>query len=210
MKEKFSKKTNRVWLKWLIIAEIIVCYMAVLTIISYARGPEKFKAMTDSPMIGVGDFISFNGEAVPGDVLQIVNGTPGTVVGYSAWIALDDLDRVQISFQIDCLPEYAGNVLYVDLYELETGYDNAEQQVSVILQEGRNEVEFSLELGENHPQRAQLRFFTLDSADYTIRDISFLMLKLRPKVSVGIIAGAVVCFLLLAGTGRVWWREKSR
>lgn len=69
MKEKSSRKTNKAWLKWLIIAEIIVCYMAVLTIVSYARGPEKCEIIADSPMISVGDFTSFSGETASGDVL---------------------------------------------------------------------------------------------------------------------------------------------
>lgn len=201
-------KAKKDWLKGLIIAEIIVCYMAVLTLVSHARGPEKYEISTDSPMIGVEDFTSFDGEPAWGESLQIVNEMPGTAAGYSAWTTLDDLDKIQVSFQINGPPEYAGNVLYVDLYELETGYDNAEQQVSIILQGGTNKVEFSLEPGEEHPSDAELRIFTLDPADYTIEDISLLMLKLQPKASAGIIAGVVVCFLLLAGTGGVWWREK--
>lgn len=208
MKEKSSRKTNTVLLKWLIIIEIIACYMAVLTIVSYARGPQKYEMITDFPMISIGDFISFNGETAPGDGLQIVNEMPGAVVGYSAWTALDGFDKMQISFQVDCPPEYAGNVLYVDLYEQKTEYDNAEQQISVILHEGTNKVDFFLEPGEEHPSSAELRIFTLDSADYTIGDISLLMLKLQPKVSVSIITGAIVCFLLLASTGGVWWYKK--
>lgn len=89
----------------------------------------------------------------------------------------------------------------MDLYELEAGYDNAEQQIFIILQKGTNKVEFSLEPGEEHPSDAELRIFTFYLADYTIGDSSFLMLKLQSKVSAGIIAGVVACFLLLAGTG---------
>lgn len=203
MKRNIRKK--RAWLGRLIVAEMIVCYLAVLTLVSYACGPEKYRAATENPLLAIADFTSFAGEPAGEDGLVLANDTAGQAVGYFAELPLEGLESIQIVCRVDCPPEYAGGTLVVDLYNLEAGYDNAEQEYRLILEPGVNEACFSLTPGESAPDTAQLRFFTLDPAAYVMQNLMICPLEALPKVAGALLAAGAACFLLLAVTAAVYY-----
>ena len=195
-----NTEKRKTTLKWVIAAEIIVCYMAVLTAVSYARGPERYKTAHE-PLLVTEDFVSFAGQpAEPGGAFLLENEAQGTAVGYQAELDLAALENVQISFQAECPAGYAGGILHVDLYNGEAGYDSPEQEFSMTVQAGHNEAAFTLAPGAEHPDTAQLRIFTLDRAGYSLEGVQIHEQRPLPKVSGGIWAGVGACFLLLAGT----------
>ena len=207
MKEKEPHGKRR--FKGLMIVEIIVCYMALLTVVSHICGPEKYRVIPDLPLRSTQSFSSFRGETISENDLQMDNPVPGSPIGYSTLVSLEGLDRIQVECWIDCPAESVGNVLHVDLYEPAYGYDRDEQELFLSLKEGRNEINFLLNPGENHPENALLRFFTLDSAGYTIQDIVISPMRLAPKVSKGMAGTVIVCFVLLAGTGLTGYLKKK-
>ena len=195
-----NTEKRKTTLKWVIAAEIIVCYMAVLTAVSYARGPERYMTANE-PLLVTEDFTSFAGQpAEPGGAFLLENEAQGTAVGYQAELDLAALENVQISFQAECPAGYAGGILHVDLYNGEAGYDSPEQEFSMTVQAGHNEAAFTLAPGAEHPDTAQLRIFTLDRAGYSLEGVQIHEQRPLPKVSGGIWAGVGACFLLLAGT----------
>ena len=174
--------------------------MAVLTAVSYARGPARYET-AKRPLLATEDFISFAGQpAKPGGEFLLENGTAGTAVGYQAGLDLAALDGVLISFQTECPAEYAGGTLFVDLYNGEAGYDSPEQEFVLTVQAGHNEASFVLEPGPDHPDTVLLRFFTLGRAGYALEDVQIYEQVPMPKVSAGMWIGVGACFLLLAGT----------
>lgn len=203
MKEKEAHGKRR--FKGLMIVEIIVCYMAFLTIISYARGPERYQVLTSTPLLQSEDFAPYLGD-LPKEAgfVFIENVTPGIAVGYAAPLELHAKERFQVSFWVDCAAEFAGGTLYTDLFNGEVAYDSPEQEVCTVLQVGRNEIQFSLGTGEAPPDTALLRFFTGDRAGYQLNDIRVYREEILPKVSKKMWAVLVACVLALVGTIFVW------
>ena len=185
---------------WLIVAEAIICYMAVLTAVSYARGPNRYETV-EQPLLVTDAFTSFAGQPTePGGAFFMENETPGTAVGYQAQLNLAELGDVQISFQVECPEGYAGGTLFADLYNSVSGYDAPEQEFSMMLQAGHNAAVFVLDPGLEHPDVAYLRFFTLDRAGYSLENMRIHEQRTLPKIPGGIWIGVGVCFLLLVGT----------
>ncbi len=207
MKECSAGK--QIWVRCAIILELIVCYMAVLTVISYLRGPIRKQIIQEMPLLRIEDFTSFRGETakVP---LWFDNATPGTAVGYSAELQLENLGGVHVLCSFECPEECAGGILHVDLYNADAGYDSDEQEYSFVLQAGVNDVSFSLAPGEAHPQMAWLRIFTLDSARYNISDLYIYREEVLPQVSKKMIVGVIVCFLILGVTMAVQVAAKKK
>lgn len=133
-------------------------------------------------------------------MLWFENDTPGTAIGYSAALRMENMDGIHVIFAIKCPEKYAGGILHIDLYNGDAGYDNGEQEYTVTLQAGKDEVSLSLPPGEVHPQMAWLRIFTLDSAQYKISDLHIYQENALPSVSTEMIAGASACFLVLGVT----------
>ena len=73
----------------------------------------------------------------------------------------------------------------MELYNYEAGYDSPEQEYEMTMQAGRNEAEFTLIPGAERPEMAQLRFFTLDRAGYSLEDVRIYGQTVGPKVPVG-------------------------
>jgi len=185
----------------IIIAEIIVCYFACLAVVSHIRAPEQYRVVTETPLLQTNDFTAFDGKpAEAGGTLPLKNAVPNEAVGYMAKLMLSELEQIQISFQTECPDEFAGGSLSIDLYNFEAGYDNPEQEYQLILQEGHNEAAFHLTPGENPPEEAFLRIFTLDPAGYWLEDVQIYREERLPKVPAGLWIGVGLCFLLLAGT----------
>lgn len=203
-----ERKRKRFRLKILLIFEAVVCYMALLNIVSHMRAPQQYGPATDAPLVSVSDFTGFDGGGTEQGLL-LENQAPGTAVGYQAELTLSGLDSIYLRFSVDCPPEYAGGVLTVDLYNYESNYDSIEQDYQISLKAGTNEVEFILKPGEWAPEKAQLRIFTLDAADYEVRDFQAYQGTLLPKVSSAMIAVSVVCFAVLCLTGILYYRVEN-
>lgn len=199
--------SGAVW-KGIIITETIICYLACLAVVSYIQGPVRYRVVTEAPIPE--SFTTFAGvPAETGGVFFFENVVPGEVVGYMTTLRLSGLDRIQISFQVECPAEFAGGILFIDLYNLEAGYDNPEQDYHLTVQEGHSEVAFAMAPGENPPEYAYLRIFTLDPAGYRLEDIRIYCEERMPKVSVGLWIGAGICFLLLLGTVAMWMANQT-
>lgn len=196
--------SDAVW-RGMIIAEIIICYLACLTMVSYIRGPEHYRVVTDTPLLQTEDFLTFAGVPAEADgVLSLENAVQGEAAGYMARLRLSGLEQVQVSFQIECPAEFAGGLLSIDLYNFEADYDSLEQEHQLTVQEGNNEVTFWLAPGEDPPEEAFLRIFTLDPAGYRLEDIQVCQGELLPKISAVLWIGVGIWFLLLAGTVFMW------
>ena len=110
------------------IVGVIVCYMAILTAISYARGPEHWRP-AEPPVLESGAFTSFAGEAAgENGPLPMENGPDGQAVGHQAEVELIGGAALQVSLKVECPAEYAGNTLIVDLYNDQVGYDDPAQE----------------------------------------------------------------------------------
>lgn len=197
---KKDARKRSAWLGRLMVVEIIVCYMAVLTLVSHARGPEKYRAATDAPLLAADSFTSFAGEPAGEDGLRLANSTAGQAVGFAAELPLESRERIQAAFLVDCPPEFAGSILHVDLYEPDAGYDNDEQEATLVMQPGRNAVSLTLWTGENAPESAQLRFFTGDIVDYRLEQVSIYELLQQPKVTAAMKGALILSFLALGIT----------
>ncbi len=193
------------WL--LLIVELIVCYLAILAVISYWRAPAQYRALPEETLLAAADFSDFAGRAVSGDGLLLQNNTPGNVAGYLAWLDLREVNPIAVKFALDCPKQYAGGVLHVDLWN--EGYDNDAQEYKLALQEGINEVEIFLDKGADAPDSAQLRFFTVDLADYTVTDLRISRAEPVPKISSGLLAGMILCLVLLLVTAVALFRPHS-
>lgn len=196
--------------KALMVFEILICYMALLNIISHALGPQSYKVITDEPLLIASDFVSFEGENAQEQSLRLENQTPEKASGYSALLSLEDLERIYISFRVDCSVEQAGTGLCVDLYDQESGYDNAEQEYRLFLQEGVNEVSFALDIGETAPEKAELRIFTGDITDCEICDLQIYQCDPLKKVTLAMIFAFVGGLFVLVATAFVYHRLSKK
>jgi FkbM family methyltransferase len=199
MKKTDSKKR---WLAGLVVVEIIICYMAVLTVISYQRGPVRHQVIRETPLLDAAAFTSFTGEQANGEEgLSFTKGNEEGSIGYNAHLQLSGLSGIYVAFSVDCPAEYAGNMLHIDLQESSVGYDNDEQEFFLTLEEGINQVEFTLDPGDSPPDTALLRFFTLDAANYIVQDIQIYPEAVLPKIPMGMLPVTGLCFVLLLVTG---------
>ena len=186
------------------IVEIIACYMAILTAISYARGPEQWQK-TEPPVLESGAFTSFVGEAArENGPLPMVNGPDGQAVGYQAETDLGSGIPLQVALKIECPVEYAGNTLIVDLYNYEAGYDDPAQESQVTLQLGTNELVLTLDPGASPPRQALVRLFSLDPAGYQLDDVTVWQMAQTPKVPGSVWIGLGMCLALLMFTLAAW------
>ena len=200
-----ERKRKRFRLKILLIFEAVVCYMALLNIVSHARGPQNYGVLTDTPLVSVSDFTGFDGGGTEQGLL-LENQSPGTAVGYQADLTLSGLYSIVISFSVSCPAEYAGGVLIVDLYNYESGYDRPEQEYQLVLQEGDNEAAFSLNPGENAPENALLRIFTVDAAGYEVSELQVYQEQPLPKVTDAmVVVTAVLAVITVATAFAYYW-----
>ena len=199
MKEKEAHSRDVKW-RIAVIVEVIVCYLAILAVVSYAKGPERYHILKDDPLLTAADFATFSGEEAGSGSLVVENDEPGHAVGWQGKVDLTKLGRLNVSFRLDCPAEYAGGTLFVDLYNYEAGYDDPEQEWVQTLLAGSNDVHCNLIPGEGAPDTALLRLFTLDVIDCEIVDLAVCKEEVLPKVPSGLWVGVGVCFILLAGT----------
>jgi hypothetical protein len=195
-----NQKRKRI--KWLLILEGIVFYFALLNIISHVRGPIPYQIDTNRPIIQMQDFkpMTEMGVDITEVALPIYNAKDGEPAGYTGEVNLKGLECLSIQFQVEVPAQFAGNTLIVDLYDYESGYDDPEQEFHVVLQEGVNDVCIELLPGSYAPDTGELRFFTVNPADYQITDLRVFQKTAMPKVTASMIATALVVGLLWSGT----------
>lgn len=194
-------KNKRAFLKGLLIFELIFCYMAALNIVSHLRGPQNYE--TAEVLATATDFVSFSGESAEGESLIFENQTEGTVVGCSTRLSLENIERIRVSYRIDCPAEYVGGTLYNDLYDYDSGYDNPEQEYQLILQQGQNDVAFVLEPGDAAPETAELRIFTPSAASCAVAEIQVYSEIPLPKVTPAMLATAFAGLAAMVVTAAV-------
>ena len=199
-----ERKRKRFRLKILLIFEAVACYMALLNIVSHVRAPQQYVPATDAPLVSVSDFTGFDGGGTE-QGLRLENQAPGTAVGYQAELTLSGLDSIYLRVSVDCPAEYAGGVLFVDLYNYESGYDSPEQEYQLVLQEGANEAAFILKPGEGAPEKALLRLFTLDAAGYEVNDLQVYQEQPLPKVTGAMVAVAAILIAITVATAFVYY-----
>lgn len=189
-------RTKNYIFKKILIVELIVCYIATLSIVSYMRAPERYKRM-EEPVINVSDFELNSGEPIIIDEagIRMKNDTPGVPVVLQADIELCGLDRIRVTYQVNCPEEFQGGILHTDLFSESDYYDAPEQEHILVLQPGVNYADFVIYPGENHPKIAQFRFFTLDLADYKMTEVKIYVEKLQPRVPGGLLLGAGLIFM---------------
>lgn len=128
---------------------------------------------------------------VESDALSF-HGYDNNGIVFSAPVLLKGIQGVAIQFSLDCPEELAGTAIHIDLCA--EGYDSDEQEYVATLLVGKNRVSCVLDKGENAPDEAHLRIFTLESAEYVIHDLTAepVLMKAR-QVSWGL----MLCILLL-------------
>ena len=195
-----NQKPQRI--KWLLILEGIVFYFALLNIVSHVRGPIPYQIDKTTPLVEMEEFQPFfdMGAVVKEKVLPIINVSEGVAAGYQTEVLLSDVDAINIQFQVNCPADQAGSVLHVDLYNAEAEYDNPEQEQEITLQEGWNEIQFDLIKGDQAPDTAYLRLFTLNAVNYQIESLEIYRKIPLPKVTTPMAAAAIVAGVLLLGT----------
>lgn len=203
---KAKQRQRHATMKAILVFELIVSYMALLTMISHARAPEVYRAQTDQPILTASDFLAFSGETAEGELI-FQNDVSGVAVGYQGDLQLTGVERVCVSFSIRCPEAYAGRTVYVDLYNYESGYDSPEQEVALTLREGSYPVEPTLFPGEGAPDSAKLRIFTVESADYLISNVIVCEETPMPKVSTAVYCVAIVVWLCTLITAVYCWRR---
>lgn len=196
----------------LFICELILCYMVGLVIISYARGPEKYRRDPSGPKWTASDFSCFDdtGQSqVLKDVLHVENITPGRNIAFQTEVELTGVDGFGISFLIDCPLEYQGTHLAVDLYNEAAGYDEGSVEYMHMLSEGENKISCELVPGEGAPNTASLRIFTADVVNYNIRELRIDTLQKTAKVSAGMWAALLFAVAATAITWAVAWKQRK-
>lgn len=197
-----KRRSLRTGILW---GEAIVSYLAILVLISHIRGPVQYQRLTSQPLLATTDFIATNDEGIyeiTGETIPIKNDATGVPAVYAAELTLSGLERISVSFWIDCPETYAGTTLHVDLCG--ENYDSDEQEYQAVLTPGVNQLSFCIEPGENAPEQANFRIFTLEPADYTVQDLEVFQMMPKPKVSLAM--GAIVAILIgiWIGTVTVW------
>lgn len=204
-----KKKVN---LKWLVIVELMVFYFALLNVISHARGPVPYRIDTSQQVVQTENFMPMveMGVDATETALPIYNTVEGAVAGYQSELQLEEVNGIYISFSVNCPADYAGKLLYIDLYNHEAGYDFPEQEYQVVLQEGEQEISFSLSPGERAPESCYLRFFTTAQADYILEHVQVNPIVQLPKVTISMIAVVGISLLSLMLTVSYIWSQERK
>lgn len=186
---------------------LIVCiYFTLLALVSFIKAP-SMDIPADESFVNVGDMtvLAGDGSAWIDASSLYFDDSVGTEKIFSADIQLSEIQRIMVRFNVNC-PNKIDNtaVLRVDLYA--DGYDSSEQEFTVNLENGQNEVCETIDKGRNAPEQAQLRIFCLDAIQC---EISSLSVQKVEQVSHGdkrvCIVGLVILtslLLLVMGIGR--------
>lgn len=172
---------------------LILIYFTLLTLISFSRSTE-IKVLSEN-LVNNQDFLATGpkeGNAWVDDTgLHIRDVESGAKV-FSNAISLRDIQQLQVSFKVECPEDFGGEAtLHVDLFA--DGYDTDEQEFTVSLRAGTNEISGTIDKGDNAPEEAQLRIFCLDAVECDISNLGVLAVKEIPH------GGKNSCVILAAG-----------
>lgn len=192
--------------KLIVIALSVLIYLVVLVLVNFTH-TTKYAAGGES-LIHNEEFDIWVGEGktwADNTGLHFHDAQSGEKTLASS-ISLESLQQIQVNFCVQCPEDFAEtSVLHVDLWA--DGYDTDEQEFTVELKAGKNEIEQVIDKGDNAPQEAYVRVFCLDSVQCDISDLSVKkMEKVEHKIGIGICAGiisilaiALVIVLVLRG-----------
>lgn len=179
-------------------ALIIMIYFTLLTLMSFLRST-TIKA-TGEDLVTFQDFRAEGPEVgkvwINGDGMHIRDENSGDKVFLGA-ISLRDVQMLQVQFAVECPENFAGEAtLHVDLQAY--GYDSDEQEFTVSLHGGRNEVSGIIDKGGSAPNEAYFRVFCLDAVQCDITDLSVRRAEETMHSGMGAcVAVAVVLSMLL-------------
>lgn len=193
MKERVTKHK-----KAIAIVLAVCLYLALLSLISFVRAPAEYVAVGDS-IVRNEDFAV---EAEAGRAWADANGLhfrdgESTTKKFSTMVSLKDLQRIQVKFTVDCPEEFAGTaVLHVDLCA--DGYDTDEQEFTIELKAGQDQVTQMIDKGGSAPEEAQLRLFCLDAAQCDIVGLNVQVLEKIDRTGKTICAAIIAAILLFS------------
>lgn len=177
----------------------LLIYFTVLTMISFMRSTELVAVgenLIDNQKFTV--LAAENRAWADGEGLHF-NDSEATEKVFSTTISLRDCQQIQVQFTADCPAEFAGaSVLLVDLWA--DGYDSPDQEFSVNLEAGQNEIVRIIDKGSSAPGEALFRIFCLDPAQCSVRNLNVQKVEEVPHSGIGACAvtAAVLVVLLLA------------
>lgn len=192
---------------------LLLIYFTVLTMVSFMRTTESVAVgenLIDNQKFTV--LAAENRAWSDGEGLHF-NDSEATEKVFSTTISLRDCQQIQVQFTADCPAEFAGaSVLLVDLWA--DGYDSPDQEFSVNLEAGQNEIVRIIDKGSSAPGEALFRIFCLDPVQCDIGNLSVQKVEEIPHSGIGACAvtAAVLVVLLLAVilTGREKTVNESR
>lgn len=146
----------------------VILYFSVLGL-ALVTDPEFMPGRSEN-LIQYSDFsiISGTGSQITEDGLVFSEDQYESV--FSAAMPSAEMEEITVEFVINCPESYRGSVLHVDLFG--DNYDAAEQEFTVTLDYGTNEVSNNIPITGNVPDALQLRIFTLEPAEYSLTELS--------------------------------------
>ncbi len=189
-----SARTKTKW-KILFVVFLIICYFSFLTMISYLRAPAEelcrpgtgYTAADFKVMEEAGKNANITGENI-----RFHSSESGNLSGIYTEVDLREAIKYDVRFTTNSSED--GGQMFVDLCA--EGYDNPEQEYTIGLKKGIYEYHFALKPGENYPEKARLRIFTLDEVDANLTKLSIH--EAIPKDKKNIIVGSII-IMLFAG-----------
>ena len=188
----------------LIAVELLICYLAVLAVISYIRGPVRYRIITDAELQLSGERVSFTDGAI--DNIYMENAGNGESARFTVAADLGGAERIRMEFASDCPADYAGGELHVGLYASDEEGAESLQEFHFKMKEGKNRMEASFDACP--PEQGFFRFQTSDPAGYDIQSLHVYPEEELPTVSKGLAVGTLLCFAVLGATAVLWAVEK--
>lgn len=195
MKEWISK-----YWKLVMLVSGVAAYFALLALAVMTDEEHRYKA--SEPLLLYSDFTDVSNVAVTDDSLIFDGAAESGVKLCTADLSLRDRASFDIQFVADCAEEYAGAVLHVDLCG--ENYDTDAQEFTTVLNAGKNLISCTLRTGENAPEQAQFRIFTLDAAQFEVRDLTVTTMVKKELSMVSYVWAALL--LISLSVALVAWR----
>lgn len=170
------------------ISALIICFFTILIWVSYQRASdEDVMQWNGESILNVDNFTATEGEnaRIEQDTLVFDSMEPETEL-FAAPLELRKLNKIGIRFRVFCPEEFTGSTLFVDLCA--ENYDRDEQGFSFTLKTGVNEIHQVIDKGEDAPDFAQLRVFSLDAAQYRVEELSVQRVSVPNRNRLGIAA----------------------
>lgn len=198
-----KKWISKYW-KLILAVCCLAAYFALLVLV--AMTDEAYQYESSEPLLLYSDFTELSNAVVTDEGVLLAGAAESGVKLCAADLFLRDRTSFDVQFVADCAQEYAGTVLHVDLCG--ENYDTDEHEFTAVLKSGRNVISGSLQVGENAPEQAQFRIFTLDAAQFEVRDLTVTTVVKKELASAKRI-WTVVLLINLSVALAVWWIGKD-